>query len=135
MKAWKLEDIGAKTLINFALIFALGFFFTVSHLAKKKFRNTNFHAVTKAGYCTGLWDGVWSWDLTNVSNLLILTIDTFQYKRCCTICISIIFQDGIFDLDYKLRLVDRGGGSISNVEYKQWRNSGNAFEFQKYTVG
>ena len=40
-----------------------------------------------------------------------------------------MFQDGVFDLDYRLRLVDRGGGSISNVEYKTWRGSGNAFEF------
>ena len=46
----------------------------------------------------------------------------------------IIFQDGIFDLDFKLRLVDRGGGSISNLEYNQWRNGGNAFEFKQQTV-
>ena len=32
-------------------------------------------------------------------------------------------------MDYQLRLVDRGGGCISNLEYKLWRNTGNAFKF------
>ena len=35
----------------------------------------------------------------------------------------------MFDLDYQLRFVDRGGGSISNMEYRLFRNTGNAFQF------
>ena len=33
-------------------------------------------------------------------------------------------------MDYQLRLVHRGGGCISNLEYKTWRVSGNAFDFR-----
>ena len=32
-------------------------------------------------------------------------------------------------MDYQMRLVDRGGGGISNLEYKDFRTSGNAFNF------
>ena len=32
-------------------------------------------------------------------------------------------------MDYQLRFVDRGGGSISNMEYRLFRNTGNAFQF------
>ena len=33
-------------------------------------------------------------------------------------------------MDYQMRLVDRGGGCISNLEYKRFRNEGNAFDFK-----
>jgi dynein assembly factor 3 len=35
----------------------------------------------------------------------------------------------VFDLDYQLRLVDRGGGSVSLNEYSNFRNNGNPFNF------
>ncbi len=34
------------------------------------------------------------------------------------------FQEGVFDLDYQLRLVDRGGAKISLKEYREWRSTG-----------
>ena len=68
------------------------------------------------------------------SLILIITVTTKSYDTIIVILFylgifPLIFQDGVFDLDYRLRLVDRGGGSISNLEYKTWRGSGNAFEF------
>ncbi len=39
-------------------------------------------------------------------------------------------QDGIFEMDYQLRLVSRGGANISYKEYGSWRKSGNAFKFR-----
>jgi hypothetical protein len=36
-------------------------------------------------------------------------------------------QEGIFEMDYQLRLVARGGANISHKEYCEWRRTGNAF--------
>ena len=43
--------------------------------------------------------------------------------------ILFISQEGIFDMDYQMRMVDRGGAGISNLEYKTWRSTGNAYNF------
>ena len=40
-----------------------------------------------------------------------------------------VFQEGVFDLDYQFKLVDRGGGNVSILEYHTWREGGNAFDF------
>ena len=42
-----------------------------------------------------------------------------------------IFKDGVFDSDYQFRLVERGGGKISLLEYKEWRRNGMAFTFEE----
>ena len=34
-------------------------------------------------------------------------------------------------MDYNMRLVDRGGGCISSLEYKDFRSTGNAFNFNE----
>ncbi len=34
-------------------------------------------------------------------------------------------------MDYQLRLVDRGGASISHKEYCHWRKTGEAFAFNE----
>ena len=41
----------------------------------------------------------------------------------------IFSQDGMFDMDHQMRVVTRGGGGISQLEYKTWRSTGNAFNF------
>lgn len=38
-------------------------------------------------------------------------------------------QEGIFDMDYQMRMVPRGGAGISNLEYSTWRSTGNAYNF------
>ena len=41
-------------------------------------------------------------------------------------------QEGIFEMDYQMRLKDRsgGGGCVSREEYVGWRMSGDAFPFE-----
>ncbi len=34
-------------------------------------------------------------------------------------------------MDYQLRFVDRGGANVSNKEYCEWRNTGEAFYWDK----
>ena len=36
---------------------------------------------------------------------------------------------GLADLDYQMRLVPRGGGCVSNLEYQEFRTSGKAYDF------
>lgn len=36
-------------------------------------------------------------------------------------------KDGIFEMDYQLRLIDRGGAKISHKEYCGWRKTGLAY--------
>ena len=38
-------------------------------------------------------------------------------------------------MDYQFRLVERGGGNISLMEYKDWRKQGNAYMFQDDSEG
>ncbi|TRY68388.1 hypothetical protein TCAL_01422 [Tigriopus californicus] len=40
-------------------------------------------------------------------------------------------REGVIDMDYRLRLVERGGSIISLLEYSDWRLSGNAFIFDE----
>ena len=42
-------------------------------------------------------------------------------------------QEGIFEMDYQMRLKDRsgGGGCVSREEYVGWRMSGDAFPFDE----
>ena len=40
-------------------------------------------------------------------------------------------QEGVFDLDYQFKLVDRGGGNTSVLEYQTWRKDGLAFDFEE----
>ena len=35
----------------------------------------------------------------------------------------------MFDLDHQMRVVPRGGAGISQLEYRTWRHTGNAFNF------
>ena len=37
-------------------------------------------------------------------------------------------MDGVFDLDYQFKLVERGGGNISILEYQTWRKDGMAYD-------
>ena len=37
-------------------------------------------------------------------------------------------KEGIFEMDYQLRFVDRGGANVSHKEYCEWRSSGVAFD-------
>ena len=45
-----------------------------------------------------------------------------------------MLQDGVFDMDYQFRLVERGGGKISLLEYKEWRTKGMAYVFKDDTT-
>ena len=41
------------------------------------------------------------------------------------------FKEGVFDMDYQFKLVDRGGGNTSVLEYQTWRKEGLAFDFEE----
>ena len=40
-------------------------------------------------------------------------------------------REGLFEMDYQLRLVERGGAAVSHREYCHWRKTGEAFAFNE----